>query len=128
VPVQPAAVEQYIFGGQFISVPAHSRIDVDLDIGLVGAAGSVEFVHNLVVAQQPLLGWTETLPAGQRLRLRYTLASEEPLDDLECRLWLTAFEGEKLALSIHLAELSVVPLAEEESLPETEIRLREIGP
>lgn len=126
--VLPGGGEQYVFGGQFIEVPPHSRIDVDLEIELIGDEGSVDFVHNLLAAKRPLLGWSETLPAGQRLRLSYTIGAEGGLSELECRFWLTGCSGDGLALEIHTSRLSVTPLPAGEAVPETKVHRREIVP
>ncbi|MEE9614685.1 MAG: LTA synthase family protein [Thermodesulfobacteriota bacterium] len=87
---------QRIFGGQQFTVPAGTRIDVDMKINILDGNGKVVIYHDLIsqkdthrrsesthtcfLAQSLLLG------AGDTLSLRYTYYSKKELKEMEARL------------------------------------------
>ena len=113
-----ASGEQYVFGGQFLTLPADSRTDVDLDITLTGPKGYVEFAHNFLVDRQPLHVWSERLETGETLRLSYSVAADSKLENAECRFWITDYEGEDLWLDVHHAtlEITAIPPSQQSSV------------
>ncbi len=119
--------EQYLFGGQFLSVPPHARIDVEILAALHGNSGWLEFAHNFVVERRPVLAWTGKIRVGETLRLEYTVGTECPLADIESRMWITSSEGEDLVLRFSSASLSTEVLARSQSVPETGLKILEIN-
>lgn len=109
-PVIRTSGQQYVFGGQFLTLPPHSETDVEIVVTLDGRSGWIEFAHNFLVARQPHHVWSERLEVGDTLKLRYTVGAETVLDEAECRLWVTDFEGEDLALDFEKASLDVTVL------------------
>jgi phosphoglycerol transferase MdoB-like AlkP superfamily enzyme len=118
--------EQYIFGGQFLTVPAHSRTDVDIEVELNGAPGWVDFSHNFIVDRQPYYSWSERINVGETLRLRYSVGTESSLENAECRLWITDFEGDGLDLDVKSATLDLIPLPPSEPVPQTTVHVFEV--
>jgi hypothetical protein len=109
-PVIRTSGQQYVFGGQFLTLPPHSATDVELVVTLKGRSGWVEFAHNFLVGLRPRHVWSERLEVGQTLELRYRVGAESILEMVECRLWITAFEGDDLALEFQRATLDIHPL------------------
>jgi hypothetical protein len=117
-PVTRTTGEQYLFGGQFLTVPARSQAEVEIVVELQGAPGSVDLVHNFVVTRQPYESWEQTLRTGETFRLHYSIGTETGLDEAECRLWVTESEGTDLELVFHTARLEIAPLPSDQ-LPQT---------
>jgi arylsulfatase A-like enzyme len=125
-PVTRTTGEQYVFGGQFVTVPAHSRVDVEIVVELRGARGWVDLVHNFIVDRKPYESWEQTIRAGQTLRLHYTIGADVDLDQAECRLWVTESQGTDLELVFHTARLEIVPLSSSEPVPQTTLHAFQI--
>ena len=109
-PVIRNSGQQYVFGGQFLTLPAHSESEVEIVVTLDGRSGWIEFAHNFLVTRQPHHVWSERLEVGDTLKLRYTVGTETVLNEAECRLWITAYEGEDLALDFETASLDITVL------------------
>ena len=109
-PVIRTSGQQYVFGGQFLTLPAHSDTQVELVVTLKGRSGWVEFAHNFLVGLRPRQVWAERLEVGETLELRYTVGTESILEMVECRLWITNFEGDDLTLEFQRATVDINPL------------------
>jgi hypothetical protein len=125
-PITRTSGEQYVFGGQFVTIPAHSRAEIEIVVELRGASGSVDLVHNFIVNRQPFESWEATVRAGETLRLHYTIGAESRLEDAECRLWVTGSEGVDLELGFESAKLEIIPLPSSEPVPQTTVHAFEI--
>lgn len=108
-PVVPTSTEQYLFGGQFVSMAANTMADVEIEVEATGDSGWVDLVNLFVVNMQPSYSRTVRVRAGETFRLRYSVKTEFNLDNVECRMWITDFEGEDLGLDFASAELSMSP-------------------
>jgi hypothetical protein len=125
-PVLRTSSEQYIFGGQFLTVPPHSRADVEIVVKLEGPAGWVDLVHNFTVDRQPYYSWDQRIGVGETLHLGYSVGTETSLENAECRLWITDFEGDDLDLVVQSAHLDLVPLSPAEPVPQSTTHLFEV--
>jgi len=99
---------QWVFGGQYLSVPAHSRIDVDLEVELVGEEGRVELQHALKVDETNF--FAEKIPdmrPGDRLHFRYSYSTVEPLSRLGNYLVVTRREGSGLSIKLPRAQMQI---------------------
>jgi hypothetical protein len=106
-PIDPSVETQYVFGGQFVTLPRRSRAAVDIAARLEGSPGWVEFAHNLVVDRMPRGSWSQRINTGEVLRLRYSVSTERGLGDVEARFWITASRGNDLELVFDSASLSI---------------------
>ena len=109
-PVIRTSGQQYVFGGQFLTLPAGSDTVVELVVTLKGRSGWVDFAHNFLVGLRPRHVWSDRLEVGETLELRYTVGTGSILEMVECRLWITDFEGEDLTLEFQKATLDITTL------------------
>jgi hypothetical protein len=110
--------EQYLFGGQFLSLPAHSRVDVEIVVTATGSSGWIDVVHNFTVNLQPYFIRSARIHAGETLRLFYSVNTQFSMENVECRLWVTDSEGEELGLDFATAELRIAPLSSSDGVAE----------
>jgi hypothetical protein len=99
---------QWVFGGQYLSVPANSRIDVDLEVELVGEMGRIEVKHALKVDETNFFG--ERIPEmrpGDRFRFRYSYSTVEPLSGLGNYLVVTRLDGSGLRIELPHARMQI---------------------
>ncbi len=99
---------QWVFGGQYLSVPANSRIDVDLEVELVGDAGRIEVKHALKVEEANF--FAEMIPdmrSGDRFHFRYSYSTVEPLSRLGNYLVVTRLDGSGLSLALPRAQMQI---------------------
>jgi hypothetical protein len=99
---------QWVFGGQYLSVPANSRIDVDLEVELVGEAGQIEVRHALKVDEANF--FAEMIPdlrPGDRFHFHYSYATVEPLTRLGNYLVVTLLDGSGLSLELPRAQMQI---------------------
>jgi hypothetical protein len=99
---------QWVFGGQYLSVPANSRIDVDLEVELVGEAGRIEVQHALKVEETNF--FVEMIPdmrPGDRFHFRYSYSTVEPLSRLGNYLVVTRLDGSGLSLELPRAQMQI---------------------
>ena len=127
IPVIPSSGEQYIFGGQFVSIPAHTSATVEIEVRVTGTSGWVDLVNNFVVNLKPHYTRSARVKAGQTLRLRYAVNTEFDLENTECRLWITGFEGKDLALEFESAELVLAPFTSHQPVAEIDEQTFEIS-
>jgi hypothetical protein len=122
---------QLISGGQGLAIAATTRIEVDLDITVIGGEGQVVLTHVLAAESQGRRTLhqeaTPLLQPGDRFRLRYNYTTEIDLPRVDCDLFVTLIDGHDLALDIGRATLRTAPApqAGDESAP-FELVLREI--
>lgn len=103
---------QYLFGGQDFSVPAGTRIDVELELVLEGEAGRVDLMHDLVSGHDELFfrRLVDFAP-GDRFRARYSYVASEPLHEIESRLWARRIRGDDLTLHVVAGRVRLRPSA-----------------
>lgn len=111
VPIRSARGMQVLFGGQYLFVPAYTRIDVDLDVEVVGQPGSVSLGHMLKAYGKkfPFRKRLPPLQTGDRLTLSYSYMPTEPLKYLECLATARKISGDELALKFRTARMTLVP-------------------
>jgi hypothetical protein len=113
IPLDPNTAEQFIFGGQFLTVPAGSEADIDIEAELSGDRGSVEFHHDFIAGRRQVYLRSGRLGVGDTLRIRYTVSAATLLDQLESRFWVEEIEGHDLEISFRSARVTIRPSAEE---------------
>jgi arylsulfatase A-like enzyme len=80
---------QYVFGGQFLSIPAGIQAEIEIEMELVGPiGGAVRFSHNLIIDWKQQYLRTGRLGVGQAVRIRYTVLSEVTVNNVDVRFWL----------------------------------------
>ena len=90
-PVREGYSLQNIFGGQFLTIPAGTEAEVEIEMELVGPiGGAVRFDHDLVIDKRQEYFRTGRLEVGQAVRIRYTVVSEVSLDNVDVRFWVEA--------------------------------------
>ncbi len=104
---------QWVFGGQYLSVPANSRIDVDLEVEVAGEDGRVEVEHALKAPGTNFFIKRITgMRPGDRFHFRYSYATAEPLDELGNYLIVTRLAGSGLRLELPSARMRIQPASE----------------
>jgi hypothetical protein len=101
---------QWVFGGQYLSVPANSRIDVELEVEVIGEDGRVEMQHALKADETNF--FAENIPdmrPGDRLHFRYSYSTVEPLENLGNYLVVTRRAGSGLSLKLPRARMQIQP-------------------
>ena len=107
-PVREGYSLQYIFGGQFLSIPADVEADVEIEMGLVGPeGGAVRFNHDLVIDNQQQYLRTGRLEVGQTVRIRYTVLSEVDLNTVDVRFWVEAVNMSGLEIVTKTARIDM---------------------
>ena len=90
-PVREGYSLQYIFGGQFLTIPAGIQAEVEIEVELVGPiGGAVRFSHNLIIDWRQEYLRTGRLEVGQAVRIRYTVLSEATVNNVDVRFWVEA--------------------------------------
>ena len=110
-PVPSAPKEQYVFGGQFVSMPARTTAQVDIEVEVTGASGWVDLSQFFVVNLRSRFSRDVRIGTGQKLHLKYSVNTEVSLKNVECRLWITDLEGDGLGLDFKTATLTLTPFA-----------------
>jgi hypothetical protein len=101
---------QWLFGGQYLSIPANSRIDVDLEVELIGESGLVELQHALKApGTNFFLNRVPDMRPGDRLHYRYSYSTAEPLVDLGTYLVVMRRAGSGMSLKVLRARLQIQP-------------------
>lgn len=108
-PIQ-AAGHQLVFGGQYLEVPAGSRVTVDLAAEVVGRVGWAHVRHALSSSMGAhFLSDLPVLSAGDSFALRYTFATDASLARLDARMLVDPLQDGDLSLRIVRARLDVEP-------------------
>ena len=101
---------QWVFGGQYMSVPANSRINVELEVEVVGEAGRVELTHKLKSEETQYFGQKiSDIQPGGRIHFRYSYSNAEPIIKLENYLVVTRQAGSGLSLNLLRARMRIRP-------------------
>jgi hypothetical protein len=88
-PVREGHSLQFVFGGQFLTIPADVQADVEIEMELVGReGGSVTFSHDLVLDGRQQYLRTGRLGVGQVVRIRYAVVSRVAHDHVDIRFWV----------------------------------------
>ena len=113
--------KQWVFGGQFLTIPAQSRLEVELEVTLKGEpseSATATIYHDLAVDvdQGPELYVKETvLKVGQKIHFSYAYqVGDEQIRRLDCRLWVTEPAESGLSLEFGRRNLKVVPAGAED--------------
>jgi hypothetical protein len=111
VPIESATGMQVIFGGQYLSVPAYTRIDVDLEIEVLGQSGSVSLGHILKSGGKSyhFRKGIPPLQPGDQLTIRYSFTPTEPLQYLESLATAQKLSGDEVSLDFKTARMTLVP-------------------
>ncbi len=116
---------QLIFGGQFMSVPMSTSIEVELDVEVLDGDGRFKLHHD--ISNRTFLGKvkkeevhfvkvTPLLGTGDRFRLRYVFFPGKRLNRVESRLFGKMYKGEKIRLKLNRAHLKVAPCVDKSCL------------
>jgi hypothetical protein len=101
---------QWVFGGQGLSVPANSRIDVDLEVEVMGADGRLDVQHALKMEETNyFVKQFSNMRPGDRFHVRYSYSTVEPLKKLGNYLVVTRRAGSELSLKLPHAHMQVQP-------------------
>ncbi len=102
--------QQIVFGGQYLTVPKGSRLEVELEAEVSGDGAVVELTHDLIGPgvqahrpQLPLLG------DGDRLRTRWEYVFDQERNHVEVRLGARRVAGKNVQLRFAKAQLRLVP-------------------
>jgi hypothetical protein len=90
-PVREGDSLQFIFGGQFLTIPAGFQADVEIEMELIGReGGALTFSHDLILDRRQQYVRTGRLRVGQTVRIRYTVVSQVVYEQVEVRFWVEA--------------------------------------
>jgi len=99
---------QFVFGGQFLTIPAGVQADVEIEMELVGRkAGEVRFSHDLIIDNRQQYLRTGLLGVGQTVRIRYTVVSQVACDDVDFRFWVEAVNTSGLEIVTKTARIKM---------------------
>jgi phosphoglycerol transferase MdoB-like AlkP superfamily enzyme len=79
---------QVVFGGQYVSVPRHSRVDLELDFQIDGPPGG-QALLSVELRDRERSYWSPPIPrvnAGDRVRIRADYLLAEPVSALEATM------------------------------------------
>lgn len=125
---------QLVAGGQNLVIGPSTRLEVSLDITVLGSGGQVVLIHELSAegrAGRRSLHREESslLSPGDRFRLRYHYFFEHRSSGLDCELFVNAIDAGDLTLQIGRATLSAAPAAaDREANGPFGLDLREVSP
>ncbi len=101
---------QWVFGGQYLTLPAGSRVEVDLEIVVAGESGRVVVQHALKSGNTNFfIRRVPGMQPGDRLHFRYTWSTAEQVDKLENYLVVTREAGARLRLELPRASMRILP-------------------
>jgi hypothetical protein len=107
-PVREGYSLQYIFGGQFLSIPADIQADVEIEMELVGRkGGAVSFSHDLILDRRQQYLRTGRLGVGQTVRIRYSVVSQVAYEGVELRFWVEAVNMSGLEVVTKTARINM---------------------
>lgn len=109
-PVVEGSSAQLIFGGQFLTIPAGVRADVEIDVELAGPrGGALDFSHDVIIFREQQYLRAGRLSVGQSVRIQYTVVAETALDDVELRLWIENPNTGGLEIVTRIASIKLSP-------------------
>jgi hypothetical protein len=101
---------EVIHGGQYVDLRAGDWLEVELDVAVSGAGEGArgQLTHILKQRESPA-PYVAKIPleAGQRLRLRYSFAPEEAVEDVQCHSLGELVAGGGLELHFRTARMTV---------------------
>ncbi len=99
---------QFVFGGQFLRIPAGVQADVEIEMELVGRkGGTVSFSHDLILDRRQQYLRTGRLGVGQTVRIRYTVVSQVVYEGVELRFWVEAVNMSGLEIVTKTARINM---------------------
>ena len=107
-PVREGHSLQFIFGGQFLTIPVGIQADIEIQMELVGCkGGAVSFSHDLILDRRQQYLRTGRLGVGQTVRIRYTVLSQVAYDSVEFRFWVEAVNTSGLEVVTKIARINM---------------------
>jgi arylsulfatase A-like enzyme len=107
-PVREGDSLQFVFGGQFLRIPAGVQADVEIEMELVGRkGGTVSFSHDLILDRRQQYLRTGRLGVGQTVRIRYTVVSQVVYEGVELRFWVEAVNMSGLEVVTKTARINM---------------------
>jgi hypothetical protein len=99
---------EVIHGGQFVDLRRGDWLEVELEVEVSGEGARGQLTH-ILKQRAPPAPYVAKIPleAGETLRLRYTFAPEERVEDVQCHSMGELFAGEGLEFYFRKARMSV---------------------
>lgn len=101
---------EVIHGGQYVDLRGGEWLEVELEVDVSGEGEDARGQLTHILKQRhPPAPYVAKIPlkAGETLRLRYTFAPEERVEDLQCNSMGELFSGEGLEFHFRKARMSV---------------------
>jgi arylsulfatase A-like enzyme len=99
---------QFVFGGQFLNIPAGIQADVEIEMELMGRkGGAVTFSHDLILDRRQQYLRTGRLRVGQTVRIQYTVLSQDIYEEVELRFWVEAVNMSGLEVVTKTARINM---------------------
>jgi len=98
---------QWILGGQHFTVPPATRLEVTLDLRLLGERGQAVLIHDCVADGGQIFRQELPLEAGQRLKLSYTQTTAKGFEDTVVRLWTRPDQPPTAGLRLEVTHANV---------------------
>ena len=121
--------QQLVFGGQFLFVPAGTRVEVEIDVELQGNDGKVGIYHDLT-SRGDVYHYSRRvtdLGPGDGLRVRYSYTPEQALEKLENRFMVRRVSGRNLSLNFKTARMRLMPCAGVDAPEQARFELHELA-
>ena len=110
LPLNTEAPVQFVVAGQFLSIPAGTQADVEIEMSLVGpTGGSIRLSHDLILGRRQEYLRTANLEVGQTLIIRYSFLSESAFDEVELRVWAEAVAMAGMEIVTKTARIRLAP-------------------
>jgi Sulfatase len=110
-PVMEDASGQLVFGGQFLTIPASARADVEIEIELAGpVGGALNFSHDVVINDQQQYLRTGRLEVGQTVTIRYTMVTRTAHEGVHFRFWVEGYNTTGLKVMTKNARITLSPV------------------
>jgi hypothetical protein len=123
-----------IMDGQNLAVPADSRIDVEIALGIEGSAGEIRLTHEMLERGRGNLIEIPPVQArpSQSVEIRYSYITLEALENLKFKLTGRLRGAEDAVVRIDRAVMSVtpneIPTVDSGVLEEPLVRIRSAAP
>jgi len=109
-PVREGHSLQFVFGGQFLTIPADVQADVEIEMELVGReGGSVTFSHDLVFDGRQQYLRIGRLDVGKVVRIRYAVVTRVAYDHVDIRFWVESVNMNGLEVVTKTARVKMSP-------------------
>lgn len=130
-PVMEGSSAQLIFGGQFLTIPAGVRADIEIDVELLGPkGGALDFSHDVIIFREQQYLRAGRLGVGQTVSIQYTVVAETVLDGVEFRFWVENLNANGLEIVTKNAGIKMSPAQSDAppfGLTEYEFQISGIG-